>query len=562
MAILGLGFLAFISIAYFAYGRWVAKQVGLDPSAVTPAHKVNDGQDFVPTSPFYLFAQHFSAIAAAGPIAGPIVAVQLYGWLPALLWIALGVVFIGAVHDFTSLAISVRNGAVSIAEIVKKVLGDRAGFAMMIFIWLALNYIIVAFADITIGSFISGSEELAATAVTFNPGGAVAAASVYYLTLSLIAGCVQRFINPPMWVMTVVFVPLSLACAWAGTLTSNWLVYDFHTWAWIIAFYCAIASVLPVWLLLQPRGFMGGFILYIALAIGVIGLIFGNYEIQQPAFKGWDVGGMTGGVFPFLFVTIACGACSGFHGIVCSGTTSKQISKETHCHPVGYGAMLAEAFVAVIAMVMIMKITPAQAQGLKPGVIYGQGIGEFVTLIIGKEHLALATTFGAMAFSTFVFDTLDVSARLGRYLLQEIFKLKGKFGVVLTTAVMSGVPLIFLLTMSEGSWGRFWTLFGASNQLLAALTLLAVTVWLHRARKRIAFTLIPMLFVLTITFWALGLLVIGNWKIAKGFDFAMVNSLSALTLILLALYICAIAIKQNFFEKTKKIKNIPAAARY
>ncbi len=550
MLVLGIGFLSFISIAYFAYGKWVAKQVGLDPNAITPAHKVNDGQDFVPTSPFYLFAQHFSAIAAAGPIAGPIVAVQNFGWIPSLLWIAIGVVFIGAVHDFTSLAISVRNGAVSIAEIVKKVLGKRAGFAMVIFIWLALNYIIVAFADITIGSFISGSEELSAVEnVGFNPGGAVAAASIFYLVLSLIAGVFQRFVNPPMWLMTLIFIPLSLACSWVGMLCSTWFVFEFQTWAYILVAYCAIASLLPCWLLLQPRGFMGGFILYIALAIGVIGLIFGDYSIQQPAFRGFDVGGMTGSLFPFLFVTIACGACSGFHGIVCSGTTSKQISKETHCKSVGYGAMLAEAFVAVIAMVMIMKLTPAQAEGLKPGVIYGKGIGEFLTIVIGEGNLKLATTFGAMAFSTFIFDTLDVSTRLGRYLVQEILNLKGKVGSVISTLTMSVVPLLFLLTMDAGSWGRFWILFGASNQLLAALTLLAVTVWLHKARKRIAFTLIPMLFVLLITFWSLGLLVVGNWKASNGLDFAMINSVGSLALIMLALYIIGIAVKQNLMDK-------------
>jgi len=549
MALLGIGFLAFISVAYFAYGKWVAKQMGLDDKKTTPAHAINDGQDFVPTSPFYLFAQHFSAIAAAGPIAGPIVAVQNFGWLPALVWIAFGVVFIGAVHDFTSLAISVKNGAVSVAEIVKKVLGDRAGFAMMIFIWLALNYIIIAFSDITIGSFISGTEELEGSVLSFNPGGAVAAASVFYLTLSILAGLIQRFINPPMWIMTVVFVPLSLVCAWLGTYCSNWLVFDFTTWVWILVTYCAIASVLPVWLLLQPRGFLGGFILYIALGIGMIGLLFGNYEIMQPKFISFDIGGMTGAMFPFLFVTIACGACSGFHGIVCSGTTSKQISKESHCHSIGYGAMLAEAFVAVIAMVMIMKMTPAESAGLKPGLIYGKGIGEFLTLIIGKEHLQLATTFGAMAFSTFVFDTLDVSARLGRYLLQEIFKLKGKYTVLITTVSMAVVPLLFLLNMSGGSWGRFWILFGASNQLLAALTLLAVTVWLHKSRKRIAYTLLPMLFILTITLWALGSLVLGNWKASQGFDFALVNSVGALLLIVLAVYICGIAVKQNLFEK-------------
>jgi carbon starvation protein len=289
--------------------------------------------------------------------------------------------------------------------------------------------------------------------------------------------------------------------------------------------------------LLQPRGYLGGFILYLALALGIIGVFFGGYEVQQPMFSAWDAGGMTGTLFPFLFVTIACGACSGFHGLVCSGTTSKQVDRESHMQPVGYGAMLAEGFVALIALVTIMIVAPAESKGLKPGTIYGNGIGNFLSLVIGKEHLPFAITFGAMAFSTFVFDTLDVCTRLGRYILQELFGRRDRLGAVIATLITIALPVYFISGAEEGSWIRFWTLFGASNQLLAALSLLTITIWLHRARRRIAFTLWPMFFVLTITLWSLGKLCIGNFRIATGIDLPLINAVASLALILLALYL-------------------------
>src|SRR5215210_2632170 len=403
LALLALVFLVLLTLAYRLYGGWVARQFVIDDSRITPAHRVNDGVDFVPTRPFYLFGQHFSAIAAAGPIAGPILACQQFGWLPCLLWIGLGVVLIGAVHD------------------------------------------IVAFADITAGTFVAGSEELRATSVAFNPGGAVAAASVLYLGLSLVLGLVQKYLNPPLWLVTAVFVPTAFALSWAGTLMSNTFVMSHKAWGLLILAYCCVASVVPVWTLLQPRGYLGGFILYAAIALGVVGVFFGGYEIQQPAFKGWTVPGMTGSLFPFLFVTIACGACSGFHGLVCSGTTSKQVEKESHIKAVGYGAMLAEGFVALIALVTIMiatQLTDASGRPLAAGTIYGNGVGRFLTLIIGPDHLAFATTFGAMAFSTFVFDTLDVCTRLGRYIIQELFGLKGRLGAIIGTLVTISIPFV------------------------------------------------------------------------------------------------------------------------
>ena len=539
MSVAGIAavFIILICTAYFYYGRWISRLLALDNRKPTPAHNVTDGGDFVPTKRFYLFGQHFSAIAAAGPIAGPIAACLAFGWLPCLLWIALGVVLIGAVHDFTSLAASVRHGACSIAEVAKERIGSPAGRAMIAFIWIALIYVIVAFADITAGSFVSAVDEIKGTKVSFNPGGAVASASIFYLFLSIVMGITQKFFKLPLWLLTAIFVPATFGVVWMGTWFSELFSFDAKTWALIICGYCFFASLCPVWLLLQPRGYLGGFVLYSALAVGLIGVFFGGYTIQQPAFKGWDVGGLTGALFPFLFVTIACGACSGFHGLVCSGTTSKQIDKESDMHAIGYGAMLAEGLVAVLALSIVMIMSADDVRGLKPGTIYGNGLGEFLALIIGKENLPFAITFGAMAFSTFVFDTIDVATRLGRYLIQELTGLKTLLGATLATLVTVGAPALILSMAGEGSWVKFWTLFGASNQLLAALTLLSVTMWLRQSGKRFAFTVVPLIFVLVITFWALISISYASYQQAAGFDVSLLNSIFSAALIGLALFV-------------------------
>jgi carbon starvation protein len=537
-------FLIFISFGYFKYGPWVASHFNLNPSHTTPAHTYNDGKDYVPTNPFYLFAQHFSAIAAAGPIAGPIVACQQFGWLPSLLWISLGVVFIGAVHDFSSLTCSVKHHAHSIADITKEQLGTRAGKAMMIFILIALIYIIVAFTDITAGSFVSSPEELRGLGLTFHPGGAVAWASLSYLLLSLLLGVVERYLKTPLWLNTLIFVPATFGVCWAGTYFSDWFQFSQMQWALMICAYCGLASLVPVWLLLQPRGYLGGYVLYSVLFLGVIGLFFSGKPIQQPMFTGFHFDKMTGSMFPFLFVTIACGACSGFHGLVCSGTTSKQIDKETHLHPVGYGAMLAEGFVALISLGIIMMMAPEDVTGLKPGSIYGRGIGEFLTILIGKDHLPFAITFGAMAFSTFVFDTLDVSTRLGRYLVEELTGISGWKGAVLGTLSTVAPSALILMNTDSGMWAQFWTLFGAANQLLAAMTLLIISAWLHQNGKRLSFTLIPMLFILTTTMVALIQILRSNFQKSSGFDLSLVNSLTSLLLVTLAGYLVVVAVRK------------------
>lgn len=505
LALVGVVTLLVLALGYRFYGKLIASRLSLDDSRVTPANAVNDGVDYVPTKAFYLLGQHFSAIAAAGPIVGPIAACITFGWVPCLLWIAIGVVVIGAVHDFTALFASVRHKANSIVEIVKANLGKRAWIAMMIFIWISLIYIIIAFVDVTAQTFLGRIEELKDVNLKFNSGGAVAAASTMYLLLAVVMGVVQKFLKPPLWLSTAIFVPAIIAVVWAGTQLDTKLLFDAQTWYWLILGYCFVASLLPVWLLLQPRGYLGGFVLYMALAVGVIGVFFGGFEIKQEQFKTIAQPKFDQVLFPFLFVTIACGACSGFHGLVCSGTTSKQIEKESHCRPIGYGGMLLEGFVALIALSTVMIAATADLKGKSPGKIYGDGIAQFLTLVIGKENLVFAITFGAMVFSTFVFDTIDVATRLGRYILQELVNSRTLLTGGIATALNTGIPLIFLLNSEAGGWKTFWLLFGTSNQLLAALTLLAITVWLRITGKPSWFTFLPMLFVIAVTVYSLGL---------------------------------------------------------
>jgi carbon starvation protein len=538
LTVIAVTMLVVLGLGYRLYGRWIARQYLLDDATPTPAVTRNDGVDFVPTRPFYLLGQHFSAIAAAGPIAGPILAAQQFGWLPCLLWIGLGVIFIGAVHDFSNLIASVRHHGRSTAEIIRLYLGRRAWLALMAFIWIALVYVILAFTDITASTFVGQTSDLEGMTFAFSQGGAVALASVLYLLLSIVMGLVDRYLRPPLWLTTLVFVPATLGCVWLGTQYSTVLTAGGTTWGLLILAYCFVASLVPVWVLLQPRGYLGGFVLYMALAIGVAGILLGGFSVEQPAFKTWNAPGPTGALFPFLFVTIACGACSGFHGLICSGTTSKQIARESHCGPVGYGAMLLEGFVGVIALSTVMIMTTGELAGKAPGAVYGTGLGRFLSAIVGEKHLVFATTFGAMAFSTFVFDTLDVCTRLSRYILQELTGWSGRAGAAFCTAFTVLVALAFLLVAGAGAYSSFWVLFGTSNQLLAALSLLGISVWLRRSGRPTAFTLVPMAFVMVITLWSLVLQVMDAARaLATGglrLDTPTLNGLVALLLIALA----------------------------
>jgi carbon starvation protein len=500
--------------------------------------RLNDGADFVPTRPAILLGQHFAAIAAVGPIAGPILAGAQYGWLPGFIWITLGAIFIGAVHDFSALVASVRHDARSIGDVVKLYLGKPASTVFSLFIWLSLLYVIVVFADLTSGAFVSRP---ALGAENFGPG--VATSSFLYLGLAGVMGvCLYRWKWPLSW-STIVFVPLIFGAIWFGqkvpTVFPGDVVSQQRAWNLAILAYCFVASVIPLWVLLQPRGYLGGFILYATFAAGVLGLIFGENPVQYPAL-GKGAGLAAPPLFPLLFTTIACGACSGFHGLVSSGTSSKQLARETDAKAVGYGGMLLEGFVAVIALSTLMLQAPGSRElSLGPDEIYARGLAHFLGVL--GIPFAAGVTFGKLAFATFIYDTLDVATRLGRYILQELFGLKGRRGAVLATFVTLVVPAVTVfMTFTDAAgkivplWRIFWPAFGASNQLLAALSLAGITVWLKASGRKWLVTGIPAAFMTVVTLSSLCVIIAravttGRWVDPVG--------VTAAFLLALALYI-------------------------
>jgi len=508
--ILGCG--AIYLLAYFTYGRFLAKKVfKLDDEKTTPAVEINDGQDFVPAKKGFLLGQHFSAIAAAGPINGPILAAAMFGWLPAMLWCLLGAIFIGGVHDMGSLIASVRYKAKSITEVIRRNVTKRAWLLFMIFIWITLVYVIIAFTDITASSFV-GNVELENGEIVL--GGGIASSSIMYLILPIIMGLLMRKTGLTEGKATLIFLPLVGVAIWLGqyiplTIPIGDTITQQQIWGVLILAYCLIASMTPMWLLLQPRGALGGYFLYAVLAFAAIGLVFGNFSIEYPAF----ITPLQGNpMFPVLFITVACGACSGFHALVSSGTTSKQLTCESHAKPVGYGGMLLEGMVGCVSIACIMILASGSEILTKaPNFIYAQGIGSFMQLI--GIPATIGISFGLMAFTTFVYDTLDVCTRLGRYIVEELTGWKGIKGKLTGTVLTAGVPVFFIfqsMTDAAGNvipaWRLFWNTFGASNQLLAALALIGISIWLKNEGKRkfswlVAF--LPALFMFCMSIWSL-----------------------------------------------------------
>lgn len=514
--ILGACLITF-ALAYCFYGRLLARLFGLNAARRTPAHDHADGVDFVPTGRFYLLSQHFSAISAAGPIAGPILAAMMFGWLPALLWIVLGCVLVGAMHDFAALVGSVRHGACSVAQVLRANLNVRSYRVFTLYIWLALIYVIIAFTDVTARAFV---EALDVTLPTTGhqvsiTGGGIASSSMLYLGLSVLMGLVTKWLRPPLWLLTLVFVPLVGLALWLGPMLPLDLacagdIPSLH-WAWLILAYCGIASLLPVWLLLQPRGYLGGFFLYITLLGGLLGLGCADIELQWPAFKGL-VANNGQSLVPFLFITIACGACSGFHGLVCSGTTSKQVDKEPDAHLVGYGGMLLEGVVALLALATVMMLAPdTSLTKLGPDKVFGVGLGAFLHEL--GVPLQFAVTFGMLAFATFVYDTLDVCTRLARFLFAEFTGWRSKTGGAVGTMLTLLVPAWFVAQTTTNAQGKLipayqaiWPLFGSTNQLLAGLTLVGLTLWLCQSNKPMLLRVLvglPMVFMMGMTILAL-----------------------------------------------------------
>lgn len=564
MSLLLIVFLAAaaLTVGYVSYGKFLARLLELDPDRPTPAVEMRDGVDYEPITPKFLIGQHFSAIAAAGPIVGPILAGIMFGWAPALLWILLGSIFIGGVHDMTTLVASLRHKARSIAEVIREHMTHRSYLLFLSFVWIALVYIIVAFTDVTAQSFVGQQTLEDGTVIS---GGGIATSSLLYLALPILMGLLLRKAKLPLGLATVIFLPLVGVAIWVGqkiplNLPGVLGLTSLQVWDLLLLAYCYVASIVPLWILLQPRGHLGGYFLFAALAAGIIGILFGSWTVEYPAFLGWvSPGKQPMSLFPILFITVACGACSGFHAIVASGTTSKQLSRETDAQVVGYGSMLLEAMVAVMALscVMMLPRTNEAFQGTpKPNFIYALGISNFLQVI--GINPAFGVCFGLMAFTTFVYDTLDVCTRLGRYILQEVTGWHGRWGRYIATLLTAGVPALFVTRIIVGpdgapipAWKIFWNLFGSSNQLLAALTLLGVTVWLMRtgkARWTWVVTAVPMAFMYTMSVWSL-LLIIGPWLLSfgQGFRFDMV-AFVALILVVLAVLLLLEALR-TFWQR-------------
>jgi carbon starvation protein len=499
MAVLGIG--------YLTYGKHLSRVLRLDDSKPTPACTINDGVDFVPAKASLLLGQHFSAIAAAGPIVGPILAGIWFGWGPALLWIVLGAVFIGGAHDFFGMIASVRNKGVSIGELAKSLMSKNTQMLFLIFVWFALIYVIIAFTDITAQSFRVVSNEGA-------HGPAVLFCSFIYLLLGVGMGVVLKKTKLPLWAVTVIFLPLLFGMILVGThlpqsFTAFLMRVPVKGWEAGLMAYCFIASIIPVWILLQPRGYLGGWFLYLTMAVALGGALFGGYAIRYPAFHLEGLKSLATGkpLFPILFITIACGACSGFHGIVSTGTTSKQICRESDTRVVGYGAMILESLVAVLALGTLMMLSPNDsAVRSDPNLIYAGGLARSMSKIGISPGFAL--TFALLAFSTFVYDTLDVATRLARYIFQELTGWKSRPGMIAATLASLAVPFLFLMLAREKAYLAAWPIFGTSNQLLACLTLMVLSVWLSRTGRNPLYAALPMVFMAVFSLWSLVLQII------------------------------------------------------
>ncbi|OQA25546.1 MAG: Carbon starvation protein A [Verrucomicrobia bacterium ADurb.Bin345] len=528
MSVLFLGCCVLFALAYRFYGRFLEKRLDVSSALPTPAHTLHDNMDYVPTRTGVLFGHHFSSIAGAGPIVGPIIAGLAFGWLPALLWIVLGSIFVGGVHDYTSLVASLRHQGRSVGQMCKDLLSPFAYYLFLTFIWLTMVYIQIVFLDLTASTFapaipaaLEGTEE---AALLTRQGGAVASASILYILLALGYGSATVHLKVPEWIGTLVFVPLVFIGLWAGRLfplagdqIPIFLGSAKNTWALVLLVYCFVASILPVWLLLQPRDYLSSFLLYACLIGGGIALLVSGWtdhaNVEYEAFVTWRDPKLQF-LFPALFVTVACGAVSGFHSLVSSGTTAKQLDNESHARPVAYGGMLVEGVLALIALATVMMLADKPSNST-PVAIFASGLGKLLSIF--RLDPETATTFGFLAVSTFLLTTLDTCTRLSRFVFEELFNLRGPWARVVGTLASLAIPAVVVFRQVAGpggvrmpAWQAIWPAFGVTNQLLAALAMLVVFAWLRREGKRSLYVLLPLAFMMVTTLTAAAQLVRAN----------------------------------------------------
>ena len=510
--------IAILAVAYLTYGKWLAKQWGIDPSRETPSHTEEDGVDYVPAKAPVLMGHHFSSTAGAGPINGPIQA-AIFGWLPVMLWILIGGVFLGAVQDFASMYASVKNKGRTIGYIIEAYIGKLGKKLFLLFCWLFCILVVAAFADVVAGTFNGFAANDAGEVTKVAANGAVATTSMLFIIEAVGLGFFLKYTRFNKWINTAFAIVLLVAAIALGLKFPMYI--SLGTWHLIIFAYILVASVAPVWALLQPRDYLNSYLLIFMIVGAVIGVFVANPSCNLKAFTSFNVNGQY--MFPILFVTIACGAVSGFHSLVSSGTASKQIKNEKNMLPVSFGAMLMESMLAIIALIAVASFADgeAAAQGLttQPQIFAG-AIANFLS-VIGLSH-SLVFTLINLAVSAFALTSLDSVARVGRLSFQEFFldsdtdeENMNPFLKVMTNKYFATIiTLVLAYLLTKVGYAEIWPLFGSANQLLSVLALVACAVFLKKTKRQGWMLWVPMVFMMAVTFTALGMTIV---KLSKAF---------------------------------------------
>lgn len=546
--------IAVLSAGYLFYGRWLAKKWGIDPKAKTPAYAQEDGVDYVPADTNVVFGHQFASIAGAGPINGPIQA-AMFGWVPVLLWILIGGVFFGAVQDFASMYASVKSKGRGIGMIIEDHIGKTGKKLFLLFCWLFCILVVAAFADVVAGTFNGFAQAENGTMVPVEANGAVATTSMIFILEAVALGFLLRYGKLSKWVNTAIAIAMLVAAVWLGLKFPIYISRD--AWHLIIFGYILVACVVPVWALLQPRDYLNSYLLIFMIVGAVIGVLFSNPSVNLAAFSGFNVDGQM--LFPILFVTIACGAVSGFHALVSSGTASKQIKNEKDMLPVSYGAMIMESMLAVLALIAVASFADgeAAAAGLttQPQIFAG-AIANFL-VSVGLPY-SLSFTLINLAVSAFALTSLDSVARIGRLSFQELFmdsdeeKVRSPFVRLMTDKYFATVLTLFLAyLLAKIGYAEIWPLFGSANQLLSVLALVACAVFLKKTNRKSAMLYVPMFFMMAVTFTALSMTIysLGSQFAAGGLSTGLMLQLVFAVLLLALGVIVAWQGVQKLFGK-------------
>lgn len=545
--------IAILLIGYIFYGRWLSKKWGVDPSKATPAHTMEDGVDYVPAKAPVLMGHHFSSIAGAGPINGPIQA-AVFGWVPVALWVLIGGIFFGGVHDFGALFASVRNKGKSIGTVIEDSIGLKAKRLFIIFAYLTLLLVVAAFGSIVANTFKAtylenGAIDYAASAANAS----TAMISIFFIVLAILFGFFVYRRNAPLGVSTIIGVVLIAVAMYVGL---NWhpIYLSYETWMIICGVYILIASVTPVWILLQPRDYLSSFLLYGMMILAVVGIVGCSPTVDMPAFTGFydtlaPSGTSLGYMFPALFVTIACGAVSGFHSLVGSGTTSKQLDQEKDAKPIAYGGMLIECALALISVCAVGYIWNQYADGTTttPTVVFATGLASMFSKVFGSGCYNVVYSMLILAVSAFCLTSVDTATRLARYMFAEFFVEPGKTRedltgwkrVITNPYVATGITVVAGVALGLTGYAKIWALFGAANQLLAALGLLAVCCWLGKVGRNNKMFYFPMFFMLIVTLTSLVFTikaqVVGIMAGGEGVVWCYVRGIIGVLLVILAI---------------------------